>query len=270
MKGVFLIKDKIILVSLFYLVSGYLFAESTTIELTPEQIQNIDKYMSEYAEKNNLPKPDGGITITDKTPKGLSPEMINKNNLMNRQMKLQGYANSNTTTPRWLENIKISTKSDIIKNKFNTNPYDTNLKANAFDIKLAFPFIGLSNVSPVDVTGFGASGSWVKNPEGWTGIAEIFSNKNLGICNYIINNMTLVHGSAQIHKENARYDISDIPNTINVEQGDNSAFLYSIRWYSYHYNNNLYSHTLECTTKTYDPKTTKHLISLANEIEKSI
>lgn len=229
------------------------------ILLSAKQAQMINK----FAEEQNLPKLDQGITITDKSP-NFSQKLRDKDYLMREQLKNKGYMITNTDMPRWLENIKISGKSDIISSQKDNDLYDTNLKAHASNIKLAFPFRELPMISSSEIIGFGASGSWVN---GWTGIVEIFNNKNLGICYYSINNMTLVHGSVQINRRSVRYDINNNPNTVSVEQGDNLAFLYQIDWYT-NKNNHLYSQSLQCTTKAYNSETTVKLTELAREIEK--
>ena len=101
--------------------------------------------------------------------------------------------------------------------------------------------------------------------EGWTGVREFFDDKNLGICAYSLNNMKLTHGGAQITKEDARYDINQLPNTLSVEQGDNSQFFYSINWF-----NGSFAADLECANSAYSPQTTEKLIELAKVIDKSI
>lgn len=167
--------------------------------------------------------------------------------------------------PQALENIKATAKADILSNKDNKDPTDTHLKAHASEIKLAFPFQELPMVKSEDIIGFAAVGGWQK---GWTGVREFFTDKDLGICVYTVYNLTLVHGGVHVYKENVRYDINNNPNSLFVEQGNNAAFLYSIDWYS-NWHNHYYANELECTTKTYNPKTTNNLINLARKIEKS-
>lgn len=257
-------KNKIILLSLSYIFTESLFANNVIrqpIPLTAEQKKAITK----IAKAENLPKPDSGITITDKIAKGMPPEVIAKRARERVQQRTQGYAVTNTTRPQVLEHIKAIAKAEILLNKDNKNPTDTNLKAHAAEIKLAFPFQELPMVESKDIIGFAAAGGW---DNGWTGIGEFFTDKDLGICSYSVYNLTLVHGGVQVYKENVRYDINNNPNSLFVEQGNNGAFLYSIDWYS-NWHNHYYSNELECTTKTYNPKTTQNLINLARKIEKS-
>ncbi len=215
-------------------------------------------------ENQNIPTtspiPDGGITILPLVKMDL-PENIKQEELTRlSQQRLYGYSISNTPYARELLTIKATAIKEIRTYKNNSDPYDTHFKRNISEIKLAFPFSGLTIIEPKNIIGFVATGTW-KN--GWTGITEYFTYDALGTCRFIVNNMTLTHGAIIISSESVRYDINKNPNTLNISGNNLDGFIYNINWY-----NNGLDKELECANLKYSPKITKKLIELAIMIDK--
>lgn len=140
---------------------------------------------------------------------------------------------------------------------------DTHLKNSISQIKLAFSYSGISFLDKKNIIGFGAIGNWDENHKGWTGVVEFFYDKNLGICALNIFNTKLSHGVNQVAKEVARYDINSMPNVLSIEGNAKTGFLYHITFYQRDY-----WKELECANKTYNPKKTKQLITLAKKLDK--
>lgn len=249
-------RSKILLI-LFTALPLLIFAQNELDSKTLKQINII-------AEELNLPKPDSGVIISNSSPdfKDVSPAIKEKTKIYKRQLKELGYMKTNTRYTQSLINIKNTAKLEIESYKNNKNPYDTHLKQNFQDIKLAFDFKGISSLKSEDIIGYSAIDSW---KDGWTGIAIFFNDKNLGICSLSISNIKIMHGGAQIFADDARFDINDNPNTLSIEKGINNKFLYSIDWF-----NGNFANALDCANDLFAQKISDKLIEMARIIDKSI
>ncbi len=205
-------------------------------------------------EKRGLPLPDGGIKIV---PLKKMPLLgVNSKTLMEaqRQIKENGYYEVDNPQARVLMKMRYLEPLKAGSN----NSADTNLKSTINDVGLAFHFDGI----PVDsssVVGFAAAGAY-KN--GWSGVTEIFTDNELGTCQYTLNNIKLSHGSELIPQEICRKDVNGKVTVIDVRGNANSGYVYSVHWAD---NNAM--HDLKCANLLFAKSNTAKLISLARKID---
>lgn len=215
-----------------------------------------------YDPDNTLPEPVRGIQIVpDDQISGT--EAMKKAAAQNlKEFNENGYSYSDSTYPRELLKIKYESISEIKENKKNTDPYDTHLKANASEIKLAFPFNGVPFLKAGNVIGFAPAGGY---NNGWTGIKEFFTDNQLGTCSLTLYNISLSNGGARLGKSFVTYKVNKKPTTLSVEGNINSGFLYTVAWYD-----NTFIHCLECANMIFDRNITSQMIGYSQRIDKSL
>lgn len=179
-----------------------------------------------------------------------------------KEQKTKGFIESNNH-----EDQKIIYEAKIDEENLktissNNNPLDTHLKKSISDVKVAFPFKGI-NIDEKNIIGFAAMGTYVK--DGWTGIAEYFKDNLAGICSYDLLDMNLSQGSELIALEAVTYYVNSKPTLITIKGSNESGFIYDVSW-----NDEKYSHDLECANMKFDKSITAHMLSLAEKIDQSI
>lgn len=222
--------------------------------------QSVEDFNSDPS--NELPKPVSGIHVVPDSALTRTEAMIKKDAFRLKQQNKKGYVESDSGSPRQLINIKYSAKDEIKANKSNTNPYDTHLKENINEIKLAFPFSGINFIKKENVIGYAAGGGY---RNGWTGIKEIFTDAKLGTCSFSLFNIALSHGGARLGKSVVKYDVNKKPTIINVEGSINSGFMYRVSWFD-----NTFIHDFECANMNFDKNITVTMIDYARLIDESL
>jgi hypothetical protein len=183
-------------------------------------------------------------------------------NGLSHHSRANGYVEMESDYAQFLFSLPERSLKEIMEYQY-ADDNDTHLKNNISQIKLAFPYSGISFIENNNIIGFGAIGNWDEKHKAWTGVVEFFNDNQLGVCALNIFNIKLSHGVNQVAKEVARYDINSMPNVLSVEGNASTGFLYHITFYQ-----NDYWNELECANKMYDPKKTKQLIELAKKIDK--
>lgn len=214
------------------------------------------------AEETPFPSTAKGIQIVPLDKQAL-PAKLKKDILTKQaQENLNGYQLNNGENALFLLNIKRNAPQEIAESRKKSNDvYDTHLKSNYSEIKLAFPFKGLPSIDEKDIIGYAAIGSFVKenDKEGWTGIRAFF-NSSMGTCSYSYMEIQAV----QLAQETTEYLVNKKPSNKLIEGNLNSGFVYSVNWYT---DNSM--KTLECANKKLDQEIMKNVISLANKVDKS-
>ena len=186
----------------------------------------------------------GGFTI----PESFLKETENKMN----QMKAKGYVDHDSTYPRRLLNMGFKGVTFGPSQKYE----DSDLKKSSNEVKLAFPY------SPPIANSIAFAPIGMLSKDGWTGIKEFFSHKEIGTCEYSLSNMELAQGSVEIDKNVVRYDVNNKPTTIMIEGNVNSGFMYSINWFD-----DKYDKQLRCANMDYKPELRNKIIELAKMID---
>lgn len=197
------------------------------------------------------------------------PESVKKDiDAKIEQEKNLGYIESDEDYPRDLLSNRTTAKAEIEQFKNNTNPYDSHLKGSLSDIKLAFPFKGISSVKKEDILGYSVAGGYIKDkdkPNGWTGVGVLFNNGPKEVCNYVFFNLSISHGAAQLSKENTTYSVNNKPSSFYIKGSYNTGFIYLIEWFD-----KIGMNRLECADMIFDKGIMKNTIALANKIDESL
>lgn len=222
--------------------------------------QSVDDFNSDPSKE--LPKPVSGIHVVPDSDLTMTESMRKEATFKLKQQNKNGYVESDSPYPRQLLTTKYRAASEIKENKGNKDPYDTHLKENISEIKLAFSYNGIPFVKPSNVIAFAAIGGY---KDGWTGVKEFFTDPNLGTCTLSLYNIALGHGGARLGKSTVKYVVNNKPTTISVEGSINSGFMYRVSWFD-----NTFIHDLECANMNFDKKITITMIDHAKLIDKSI
>jgi hypothetical protein len=204
-----------------------------------------------------LPKRDGGIRVVPSNKMAILGASFSKVAIAQHQIKEKGYYDTYNSDAKVIMNMR---NMKPIK-EGTSDPKDTHLKSTIADVGLAFTFNGVP-VDPKNVVGFAASGSYEK---GWNGVTEIFTDPDLGSCQYSLNNIKLSHGSAFVPEEVARYDVNGKVTILDVRGNTKSGYTYKIYWADATSMNDLI-----CADMTFDKTKTEKLIDIAKKIDKSL
>jgi hypothetical protein len=208
------------------------------------------------ADNNLLPEPVTGIHVVPDSQLSRTDEMKKRDKMEMMQQKKHGYIQADSGYPRYLYNLKYKVKSQAEKNG------ETDLKSKVSDINLAFPFNGISFIQQENVIGFAPAGSY-KN--GWTGIKEIFTQKDMGTCGITMFDIAISHGGARIGQSVVQYDINKKPTTTIIKGSINSGFLYTVNWYD-----NKFIYMFECANMELDKNIISKMIDMGKKIDKEI
>lgn len=213
-------------------------------------------HLNQNMELEKLPQPDSGIVIVPSTE---LPQLPKEQLSAINEYKLHGFENTKSEDAIQLLSLD---RNNLLREKSyisDQNPYDTHLKKNLSQIKLAFDFHEISFIDEMNVIGFAVMGTWLN---GWTGVSEAFVNKELGICDYSKLNLKLGHGAAKIAQENVTYDINGHPSITYVEGNNDFGYAYKVSWFD-----DIFYHTVKCALKKYDKDELNNVIKLSKLID---
>lgn len=219
--------------------------------------KKIEMSESDFDKLNKIPN---GVSIVPLSESALPENIkneIRKELLQEKLPNYIGYEHYEDSYPKTLINIGI--KKDIVNNN---NPMDTHLKINLDDVVIGFKFKPIQALDKNDFIGYAAVGTYVQG-KGWSGVRELFSNKELGTCFYGVSNVSLAQGAAQLNKEMITYKVNNKPTLTNVKGSINTGFIYRVDWFD-----NQYFSNIECAKMDYDKFTLGKIIELANKVDK--
>jgi hypothetical protein len=172
------------------------------------------------------------------------------------EQKTKGYVYSEKNNA--LAIMKDNRNPEI--NDIINDPTDTHMKSDIKKIKLGFNFKPLACINAI---GYAVGGAYIAD-KGWTAISTFFNDKELGSCNFKVNNMALSHGAVMIPQEQVQYDVNNKITSIYVEGSPKSGFVYNVMWDEHDYN-----YSLQCANQKYDADITVKMIQLAKKIDTS-
>lgn len=212
-----------------------------------------------------LPQPDGGIKIIPSSQINRDVADLNSTIALQDEYKKNGVVKRKSDDAAQLLSINkhhfmTSEKATYLDS---SNLYDSHVKQKVSQIKLAFNYHPISFIPESNILGFAVADTWVKAPqEGWTGIVEIFTDAQLGVCDYKKSNVKLNHASVHLAKESVSYVVNKKPTIDLVEGNDKTGYSYKVDWFDENY-----YHTLKCALKVYDANELKGVLALANRID---
>lgn len=127
-------------------------------------------------------------------------------------------------------------------------------------IPLAFEYKGIPRQDKNKIVGYAPALSQVDGK--WTGIGSYFLNPELGSCHYVIYNIKLTGGGAELPSELVSYDVNNKPTISKIVVNDNSDAVYMIDWYD-----NTFIHKLQCANK-HDIDLFEKILKLAKILDK--
>lgn len=216
--------------------------------------------LQEFISEHDLPRPGSGIQIVPYAQMAISKDKKFDIKTFEADKKL-GYIRKKSEDAIELIKTKNNKYYPGTKATFekNSDPYDTRLKASLSQLKLAFPFDGISFIKKEDVIGYAVAGGW---ENGWTGVAEYFNDPIIGICDYVKNNARLNQSAARLIKEYITYDINAKPTLVSAQGEDKGGYSYKVEWFDEEY-----YHTLTCASKNFSKEYTVHAVDLAKRID---
>jgi hypothetical protein len=245
------------------LLIGTLAGITITVYATPAEDLQAERlrWSANYYKNQNMPVPDGGITIVP--AKGMNshkehPELLAK--ILSETAQF-GYVKSATPGTEHLLNIQIIAAHDYKRNEANYKPKSTHLRHEASELKLAFTFKPIPQEELTESIGFVPAGTYIRG-EGWTSAIQFFSKEGMGNCQYYEDAVKLSHASIIIPEELAREEVKGKVTTIDITGNEASGFLYTVEWYD-----EIFFKKLECAGKKYSNEVTMAMIALANRID---
>lgn len=185
-------------------------------------------------------------------------EPANIRALKAHQIKTLGYVEADAPAAKKLLGIKKFVPTSEKQVKSDPNYYW--LRKNAFDIKLAFPFNGVTD--PAHRLGFVPAGTTVKSD--WTGIAEFFEHNEFGTCSITLLDIQASHMGIKMSKDDVSYRVNNYPTVTSIEGNKKTGFLYAITWAT-----PTFSKILECARETFDKNQMGKMLAYANTLEKN-
>ena len=230
-----------------------------------------DKQMARNAEilaEMGLPTFKSGIQIVPRSQLGMPDEILKEGKEEAKQREALGYAEKNVPYVAELLAMKKTAPHEIKLMASNQNDGTTHMRKSVHDLKLAFKFPGteqsrmLSYDGRMNTLGAAPKGSYNKD-KGWSGAAQFFSYKDIGVCSYAVMNVKASGTAAMLAMEDVTYDINNKATLTKVDGSTNSGFLYKIEWFD---DNNF--HELECASSQYSKQINHDVIELARTTDK--
>lgn len=228
------------------------------LALVPSFVYASTEYTNQAEFLKNVPQLTTGVKIVSFSHQESSKSLRDLTDSNNRQMKINGYIESSTPNAKTLMSVKETIPPSKVA-AYHLDTYDTGLKKNITDIKLAFNYTGVSDESKR--IGFAPAGTYIK--AGWTGVREFFEDKDLGICSITLFHLQSSNMSIKINADVVSYVVNNLPTTYEAEGSNKSGFIYTLSWVD-----PTFSKDLECAKMTFDKGMKKKLVDLANNIEK--
>jgi hypothetical protein len=240
----------------------------------PKLAKHIAELRAKHADILNslgLPAFGDGIKVVPRSQLGLPDDILEIGAEEARQQAELGYVKKETTSPAELLDMKVMAPIDIRQYAANNNEKGTHLRQSTRQLKLAFKFRGVEGDdfllhanNNIKVLGAAPQGAFHDEFDGWSGAAQFFSMKNLGVCSYAVMNVKASGTSAMLAMEDVTYDINSKATLIHTEGSKNSGFLYKVEWFD---DENF--HELECANAQYSKQIKHEVIELARMIDKS-
>lgn len=215
-----------------------------------------------------LPLPGSGIKIIPRAMMNLSEDTLHKGQQEQEEIKEKGYVELYIAKARELLNFEKEIKRDAFPAEKMTDQ-STLPRKNPKDIKLAFDYETLAEANSLvagenDIHAIAAvpQGGFHDDTGGWSGIAEFFTAKNIGTCDYGLMNVKASNTAAELAMEDVTYIINNKATLMRIEGSENSGFLYTINWYD---ENNF--HELECANMKFSEDIKNKVIELAKKID---
>jgi len=257
-------KTKIIVSSLIAIVAFNANA------LTAERLAEVKKKDMKILEEMGLPAFNSGIQVVPRSQLGMPDEVLKVGQAEASQREELGYAEKDEPYVAELLAMKVNAPHDLKLMAGNLNEGSTHLRKSTADLKLAFKFKGvegnkkmLSYGGDIGVLGAAPQGSF--NPDnGWSGAAQFFTVKNIGVCSYAVMNVKASGTAAMLAMEDVTYDVHDKATLIKVDGSKNSGFLYKVEWFD---DENF--HDLQCANSQYSKQINHDVINLARMVDKS-
>jgi len=216
---------------------------------------------ADFAAKMGLVLPEPGVHVRPISAMSSKLTPDEKNNVLIAHKKIQTMGYYETENGKVKTMLQMRTQHALSPGL--NNPQDTKLKSRIEDVGLAFRFQGVPDVTDENIVGYAAIGAYIKN--GWTGITELFTDQELGVCQYDLYNIKLTHGAVFIPQELVSYDVNHKPTLIDVRGNTRSGFMYKVHWADNKSMNDLY-----CAHMQFDKHKTDRLIELAKKIDKTL
>ncbi|HJY22933.1 MAG TPA: hypothetical protein VJ279_08620 [Hanamia sp.] len=206
-----------------------------------------------------VPVPKSGVQIVALDQMDIPQEYKDELKKRVAEEKAKGFYETANTNGMMLLQTTKQAEFEKKSLKLTNDPLDTQLKTDYSQIKLVFPFKGLP-IDQANVVGYAPIGAW---NNGWTGIKVFFKDEK-STCSYSYFDLGASHGAAQLNKEGLTYVVNKKPTSLDVEGNYNEGFLYTINWFG-----KASMSSLECANMEYKPEITKHVLELANKIDKA-
>lgn len=218
--------------------------------LTDAQLLAINRDLHEANLSEGLIPPDSGMQmiVASEITSSVQQKIYEKYRNDFQEMLDKGYVEQNSEDAQSL--LAMRYKQNLSKKE---------LVPQLSDIKLAFPFSGLSFIHEKDIIGYAGYIAW---DNGWLGVSEFFNNASMGVCNYKRHNIMLSHGGMRLISENISYKINGKPTDYIVRGKNSTGFLYEVNWYD-----PTYIHGLQCASETFNPRTIDNMFNMARDID---
>ncbi len=238
----------------------------TAYSFATENITNTNNTSSNpLVIPSGLPAPDSGIQIVPFSTliSSFTDDMKKEAITEQQQLKLHGYIEKDNPDAKYLlSSRQMAAKQKKMNYAARYGEYDTSIKDNYKEIKLAFPFHGIG-VEKNNIIGYAASGSW---RNGWTGINVFFENNDIdSSCLLSLRYIKLTHGAVYINRDVVKYDVNAKVTTTGARGNSNSGFTYNISWYD-----PTFYYDLECANVKYDSQILQKMTDNAKVIDKFV
>jgi hypothetical protein len=215
---------------------------------------------SSYAENTPFPAAWTGIHIVPMQKQNLTIAMKKEVLLKQNEEKLRGYVNRDDNNASFLLNLKQTSVQQYKMTEKNYGVYDTHLKKDFREIKLVFPYRGVTGIDKGNMIGYAAIGAYVKEngKEGWDGIRSFFTT-DMGTCS--VSRMGIK--AVELAKETTELLVNKKPSNKIIEGNINSGFVYTLTWYT-----DTTMNVFECANKSLKDNIMPKMIDMANKIDK--
>lgn len=221
------------------------------------------------AEAQKIPKHRIQIVSEAEFYKDYPPEMMKLVEDQKKQEKEKGYYDFNGEASKTLLSMQygdmVAAQKRSVKNVNDWNsPYDTHLKYNISDVKLAFNHKKLNIPEIQKVIGYAPLGMYIP-AKGWTGIVSFYNMKNLGVCKLELFNIDLSNGQVKVEEGKAKYEVNNKSSSTLITGNPNDGFIYTVSW-----DDETYIHDFRCATKGFNPDMINKMIPVAIKIDRQI
>lgn len=236
--------------------------------LTAERIAEAHAENMKILAELGLPAFNSGIQIVPRSQLGMPDEILKAGQEEAKQREALGYAEKEEPYVAELLAMIKTAPHDIKLYASNQNEGSTHLRKNVKDLKLAFKFPGTSTNGTLHYTpgmqtlGAAPQGSF-KPDRGWSGAAQFFTYRNIGVCSYAVMNVEASGTAAMLAMEDVTYEVNDKATLVKVDGKPGHGFLYKVEWFD-----DINFHELQCATQEYSGEIKQSTISLAKQLDR--